>query len=215
MRLPRSVRLSLFLLAAVALATCDIPLGPGTEDPSEKRPSVAESELTFIRFAPNAPAMMDTIVSLWAVRGESRRVEIRYAPTEAYPNGGICLEFRVPGDALLRHPDGRSVQPGDSVHISIRVVNPSQFKFEFAPAGLQFDPASPAELRINYYWADPDYNGDGVIDSHDDEIYQSFTLWRQERAGEPWSVQTAERDPSSEKLKALLTGFTRYALATN
>lgn len=215
MRHPRSVPVTFALLAAVALAACEAPFGPGTDDPREKRPSVTESELTFVRFAPDAPALVDTIVSFWAVRGENRRVEVRYVPTAAYPNGGVCLEFRVPGDALLRHPDGRTVQPGDSVHITIRVVNTAEFKFEFAPAGLQFDPGTPAELRIHYYWADRDYNGDGVIDSRDEEMYQSFAIWRQERVGEPWSVQVGERDQSSEKIKASISGFTRYALASN
>lgn len=215
MRLPRSVPVAFALLAVVALAACEAPFGIGPEEPQEKQTSVAESELTFIRFAPDAPALVDTIVSFWAVKGENRRVEIRYVPTTSYPDGGVCLEFRVPGDALLRHPDGRTVQRGDSVLITIRVVNPAEFKFEFEPAGLQFDSRKPAELRVYYYWADRDYNGDGVIDGQDEEIYQNFTIWRQERVGEPWSAQVAERDQSSEKIKAFLTGFTRYALADN
>lgn len=217
MRLPPLVLAGLLALAPFAFSACDGPTRPGDDspDPRPERTSVAESELTFVRFAPDAPPLVDTVVSFWAVRGETRRVEIRYEATSSYGQGGICLEFRVGAGALVRHADGRTLQPGDSVHITIRVVNKDYFKFEFEPAGLQFDPASPAELRVWYDWRDRDHNGNGAVDGEDERIDRAFGFWRQEQLLEPWERITTERDETAQKARALIPGFTRYALASN
>lgn len=62
--------------------------------------------------------------------------------------------------------------------ITIRLVDPSRFMFEFEPAGLKFDPERPAELEVSYARADPDFDDDGV---EDDKL--EFDFWRQEREG--------------------------------
>ncbi len=217
MPFPGFVRLARLLLLPVLLGACDGPVEPGVDplEPRGEQTIAAESDLIFIRFAPDAPALADTIVSFWAVRGEDRQVKIRYLADPLYGNGGTCLEFHVPGNALLRYPDGRTFQQGDSVRITIRVVNQEYFKFEFEPAGLQFDADAPAELRVYYDWSDPDYNGDGIVDEQDEKIHERFRFWRQEEKGEPWADQVTEREESIERARTLIRGFTRYALATN
>lgn len=209
MRLSRFVRLAHLALVPMALAACESVTDPGVD-----LTSVPESELTFIRFAPDAAALADTVVSFWAVRGDNRRVEIRYRNGSGYDDD-VCLEFRVPGDALHRRPDGSSFARGDSILITVRVVSNGQYKFEFEPAGLQFAPDKPARLRIDYDRSDRDYNGDGVIDERDEQIRQSFTIWRQERPGDPWTRVQSEREEPLKKVRADIQGFTRYALATN
>lgn len=197
------------LALAPALAACD-----GVVDAEPVRNQATEAELVFLRVAPDAPPLTDSVVSFWAVSGETREVEIRYLPT-AYYSGGKCLRFKVPSNALLAAPDGRRYQRGDSVQITIRMPDLRRFDFEFQPTGLRFDPEHPAELEIRYRWADADVNGDGVVDARDEALRQRFGLWKQERRGEAWYQWPAGRDETSLELKAQIAGFTRYALATN
>ncbi len=150
-------------------------------------------------------------MSFWAVKGRDADVEIRYVPLPGQSSGERCLRFRLDDDSLLRRPDGSAIRAGDSVRITIRVVDYDQFHFEFLPAGLRFAPESPAELRISYRFADRDFNGDGVVNSRDEDF--EFGFWRQERAGLPWTRIGSARLHDLEEVRADLDGFTRYALA--
>ncbi|HEX9935613.1 MAG TPA: hypothetical protein VGB15_00770 [Longimicrobium sp.] len=190
------------VLCAPALASCDSPSGPGQQRPGD--------ELVFIRAAANAPPLETHQVQVWAKKGDGRRVEIRYG-RQGDDDGDRCLEFRIPGDALLRRPDGTLFARGDSVLITIRVIDPSTYTFEFSPAGLKFDPDKPAELRISYKWADPDRNGDGRVDDRD-RVFD-FDIWKQESGETRWiKIGTAD-DVDLEELRADITGFTKYAMA--
>lgn len=195
-----------FIAAALVLGSgCDILLDP---DPG----LVAESDLLFIRAAPDTPPFESTTVSFWIKRGETREAQIRYT---GYNGEGKCLLFRVPADAPLRHADGRAFAVGDSALVTIRLTDPSLFRFEFDPEGLEFDPAHPAELEIRYRWADPDYNGDGVVDAADTEIAASFAIWHQDTPGAGWEkIRTTRLDDLLEA-RAAVTGFSQYALASN
>lgn len=178
----------------------------------ERTPTgVPGDRLVFIRAAPDAPALETSQVSFWAVKGRDADVEIRYVPLPGQSSGERCLRFRLDDDSLLRRPDGSAIRAGDSVRITIRVVDYDQFHFEFLPAGLRFDPTSPAELRVSYRFADRDFNGDGVVDSRDEDF--DFGFWRQERAGLPWTRIGSARLHDLEEVRADLNGFTRYALA--
>ena len=189
-------------LLLLPLGSCDAIFGP--EEPT----SVPESELTFVRLAPDAPPLLETKVTFWAVRGQTREVMIRYASNGGY--NGKCLLLRVPAGAV---PAGSA--PGDSVQITIEVPDADLFRFRFSPAGLRFDPAFPAELEVRYRYADPDYNGDGVVDAADQRYAETFAFWKQERPGEEWQrIPTVRRQDIFEAF-ATVTGFTQYALATD
>jgi hypothetical protein len=190
------------LLLATTLASCsDSPSGPG---------ELPQDQLVFIRAAANAPPLDATHVQLWAKAGEGRRVEIRYQKVGEY-GGDRCLEFNIPGDALLRRPDGTAFAKGDSILITITLADPGSFNFSFAPSGLTFSQSHPAELRISYKWADPDYNGDGVVDDRDRAF--RFDIWKQEADGAPWLKIGTARDSNVEELRADIFSFTRYAMA--
>lgn len=197
-----------FRRAAVALLA---PLAAGcTENPVELEPDARpESELVFLRFAAAAPAPADTVVSFWAVRGEDREVQIRLAPEPGEDEGEEFLEFEVSRGSLLRRPDGSVFQRGDSVLITIRLVDASRFMFEFKPAGLKFDPDHPAELEVSYARADPDFDGDG---EEDEDL--RFGFWRQEREGELWYRMGTVFIEDLSEVEAKIDGFTRYALAS-
>jgi hypothetical protein len=188
-------------LCAWATASCDNPAGPK---------QVPGDELIFIRAEENAPPLATLQVQVWAVAGEGRRVAIPYAKVGGY-GGDDCLEFRIPGDALWKRPDGTVVQQGDSVLITITVVDPDLFNFRFEPAGLQFRNDKPAELRISYKWADPDFNGDGQVDDRDERF--DFGIWKQETDASNWFETATIRDADLEELRVDIRGFTRYAVA--
>jgi hypothetical protein len=173
-----------------------------------------EPDLHFVRVAEDAPPLLDTVVTFWAVRGQERSVEIRYLQNGGY-EGGLCLQFTVPAAGLWREPGGSVVGMGDSVEITVRVLDTERFYFEFEPAGLKFDPAHPAKLRVNYRWADRDFDGDGMVDAAELGYWEGFGFWRQEQPGEPWAQSETRRTESMYDAVTLVSGFTRYALASN
>lgn len=193
---------------ALALAACDggSPVA---------RPPVDETELTFVRFADGTLPLQAASVSFWAVRGRDREGVIRYVPPPGEDEGEEFLTFKVPGGSLLRRPDGGPFAAGDSVRITIRVVDPALFLFEFEPSGLRFDPRDPARLEVSYRQADRDYDGDGDEDGHDDDFERELAFWRQERPGQPWFPVATLRIEDLEEVEADLAGFTRYAVAGN
>lgn len=195
MRIGRILALGLPALFISLLAACEGELiGP-----------VPTEELTFIRQAPGAPALEAQEITFWAVKGVSHQVELRYV------NGHDCVEFKLNPASLLRRPDGSLIQNGDSVQITIRVVDPRLYNFEFLPAGLRFHPDHPAELEISYGYADRDYNGDGVIDARDRSF--DFGIWRQESAASGWISLATSIDADVEEARADLSGFSKFAMA--
>ena len=195
MRCIRPIRLLLLLALPAAMAACDNPNGGGGLVPGE--------ELVFLRPAPHSPYLTTYDTSFVAVAGQDREIRIRYT------NGDDCLRFSLDGDALTRRPNGTRMNAGDTITIRIRVVDGGYFNFEFQPAGLRF--AEPAELRVNYKFAHPDFNGDGEVNGADADF--QFGWWRQEMPGQGWERLRSVRMDDQNEVRASIGGFTRYALA--
>jgi hypothetical protein len=188
-------------LCAWALASCDNPAG------SRQLPG---NELVFVRATDDAPPLDSLQVHVWAKAGENRQAQIRYQEVGNY-GGDVCLEFKIPGDGLWKRPDGSVVAKGDSVLVTITVVDPKLFNFRFEPSGLQFRPDHPAELRVSYKWADRDFNGDGRVDDSDKHF--DFGFWKQETDASDWIETGTVKDSDLEEMRADIRSFTRYALA--
>lgn len=168
-----------------------------------------ESDLIFVRVDPEAPPLTALEVSFWAVQGQSREVQISYESTD-YGNGK-CLLFRVPADAVME-----GVAQGDSVRITIRVLDAEEFRFEFVGDDVRFDPDHPAEVEIRYRWADPDYDRDGDVDPRDLYLSETFGLWQKLPAGTAWEqVPLAQKNRDILEIAAPVLRFTQYALATD
>ena len=193
--------IALTALAALLLGGCE---WGGTDNPP---PVVPDNQFVVVRQAPDAPALAAQEATFWAKAGDNAEVRIRYT------TGENCLEFKIPGNGLLRRPDGTAFRRGDSIQITIRVLDPNAFKFEFQPSGLRFDPEHPAELRMRYQYANPDLNGDGRVDAADER--SRLGLWRQEADGQPWVSLGTIRDAELREVRADLQGFTKYAMASN
>ena len=197
----RKLLTTLALLLALAACSSD----PGDD---EIRPP---GDLTILALAQGTPPLVTDSAGFWAVFGDDREVRIDIAPGDDY------LKFRVRDDALLRYPDGTLFGPGDSVFISVKVIDPDLLYFEFTPSGLRFNPLEPAELSLDYdhagFTVEGDYDDDGDVDSDDDEVETRFDVWQQEGPGDLFSRLQGLLEIEVDEINVDILGFTRYALA--
>lgn len=195
---------TLMAIAAVSVAACSDTSGPDV---------LPTEQLAFVRFADNVFPLAQREGSVWAVKGQHRTLVLRYMPEEPGEEGEEFLEFDIPGDGLLRAPDGTLYEDGDSVLITVRVDDAGRFLFDFQPSGLLFHPDHMPELEVNYRLADPDIDDDGDVDDDDDELDASLRLWQQEAPGEPWrSIGSVRLD--DDEIEGLIRSFTGFALAS-
>lgn len=198
-------RLSLALLLALAgFNACSDSTSPDTSrDPAQ---------LNIVRLAPASPPLFNPVDSFYAKKGEDREVRI-YFQDEVGGSGEEYLRLTVPAPSLLARPDGSPFATGDSILIHVRVVDPTLIQFEMEPAGLSFDPAQPARLKVHYAHADDDFNEDGVVDSSDDAIEDQLGIWKQETLAEPYVRLGSVNEVTLEEINVDILGFTRYAIA--
>lgn len=194
------LRRLLFALTAAALLACSDNTGP------ETRPN---ADLNIVLQDTLAPPLDSTVVHLWAKVGDGREVQINYQA----PQSEEFLRFEVPGDALLRKPDGSAFAAGDSILITITVVDQKQFLFRFEPSGLQFSADHPARLKIHYNLSNHDFDDDGTVDSTDDAIEHQLDIWRREGSTSPWFRVGSVKFEETDEIDANILSFSEYALA--
>ena len=204
--LMQRARVLSFAIAA-ALAACSDSGGP--DNGGVKPPG----ELTIIRLPAGSPPIWNPVDSFYAKKGEDRELEIFFTNAAGTGPGEEYLRLRVDSPSLLSYPDGTLFQVGDSVLITVRVVDPEQIYFEFEPSGLRFNPSVPAELKIEYAETGGDLDDDGDTDADDDAIEQVIDLWRQEQAGQDFVKLGAVKIEELDEIEADILGFTRYAIA--
>ena len=197
------MRRFLWLCSAVVIVLgCDDNTGPTS------RPN---AELNIVEQDTLAPPLDSTVARFWAKVGEGGEVRIEYQPP--LDSAEDFLRFEVPGDGLLRKPDGSAFQPGDSILITITVIDPSRFQFRFEPAGLAFNPDHPARLKLYYYNSNHDFDGDGDIDSADTDIEHMLDLWRRESPAADWFRAGSVKFEEQDEVDANILSFSEYALA--
>ena len=153
-----------------------------------------------------------TSVSFYAVKGDKREQRL-YSERADGSRGDEYLRLTVDDNSLLAAPDGRPFLRGDSVLITILVADRSHMLFQFEPAGLTFNPANPAELRVSYAVAGGDLDHDGDHDAADDSLQTHLGIWRQELPGTPFERLPSLVSISSKDVRADLPGFSRYAVS--
>jgi hypothetical protein len=207
----RSLRLApaFLIVAAAALFATACDDGPSGPDPDVR----LTEELTFIRPAADAPPLANPSVQFYAKRGEDRDVFIYYRPRPGETDSTEFMHFRVRAEALLTRPNGTAFQPGDSVLISVNVIDPSRLILDFQPSGLRFSQDHPAELEISFEEADDDLDGDGDIDDRDLDNERKLSVWRQEAPGQPWYRMATIVEYELNEVDVDLFGFSGYAIA--
>ena len=200
------VRLLIAALAASVLSCSD------SGGPSDNEPSKPASELTILRLSEDSPPLFNPVVSFYAFRGQSTEARIFFDDGQGR-EGDEYLRLRFDEVSLLAYPDGTQFADGDSVLITVRVVDPARTLFELEPSGLRLSPLNPAELRIRYHRADGDLNEDGTLDLEDVELERTLAIWRQEKAGDPFVRVGTILDADMDEVRGTLQGFSRYAIA--
>ncbi len=210
------------LLAAglVGLAACsaaDSVNAPSAAAPTPATPAFSNGaeDPNFFHPAITGAVFANPVVSFWAVKGVDRAASIWYhkRPGARGRDSTEFVRFRVDKRSLLARPDGTTIANGDSVLITMTVVDTLNMIVEFQPSGLQFDPSRPAVLAFKLTEADHDVNGDGVINTLDQAVFQAARIRGQEDPTLPWFVVPTTVSLSADSYTANLTGFTRYAVS--
>ncbi|MBX6331161.1 MAG: hypothetical protein IRY91_04875 [Gemmatimonadaceae bacterium] len=192
------------LLALVIGATA---CGDGTTGP------VPTDQPHFLQTAVGAPPLANPIVSFWASYDHGGEARIVYHALPSAGDSAVLLDFTVPSQSLLERPDGSRLGPGDSVLVTITVIDPIRMVAQFEPSGLRFSAARPAHLTLSLGEIDPDLNADGHVDATDDLLKGELHIWRQEQLGDPWTQLPTQVDLVLGTVAADISGFTNYAVA--
>ena len=149
-------------------------------------------------------------VSFWAVRGESRSVQINYSSTidtETHPF--LLLTTTDPQFV----PGVGELAVGDSVLITV-TVDTTKIGVRLEPSGLQF--GTPSEMKIWYDGAAGDMNGDGVVDSTDVAIEAKVLgLWYREGQQDQWTQLGATQSLDDKSFTYALPHFCEYDIAAD
>lgn len=198
-------RLLLCVTALAGTAACSSSSGPQTATP--------RAALNVVRQDSTYKPLLSTQGQFYAKVGDGREVRLVYQGSAPTDSGSELLRFEVPNDGLYRKPDGTSFGPNDSILITVTVVDAKRFQFDFQPSGLQFNPASPARLKIEYQYSDHDFNGDGVVDSADARIESELGLWRRDLPDTLWFGVGAVKFEQLQEFDANILSFSQYAVA--
>ena len=204
MRSVPALRILLLAVCAGAAASCS-----DSSSPPDDRP---ENELNVVHVSPDSTPLFNSTVSFYAKQGENREGSLFFQDA-AGGQGEEYVRLRIDANTLLARPDATPILPGDSVLITLSVVDPTEMLFDLQPSGLTFNPAEPARLKIHYAHAGGDLNDDGVTDSRDDAVERSLAIWKQENLTDPFVRLTSVLTIETDEADADLTGFSRYALA--
>jgi hypothetical protein len=199
----------MFALLLVGAACRDVAAPPMQPAVTVSLPSPAG--IHMLRQAPGAPALETYQVSFWACDGETAAVTVNYLPAAGETVGQPFLRFSVPKNSMAMDPNGRRLRRGDSVLITL-TIDPVTFSVDFQPSGVWFSNGSPAQLTFWYQNADPDYNGDGVVDAADKQLAQQIAVWGR-AGGRRWTALPSAVDPNLPRVSTSVMHFSEYAVS--
>src|SRR6058998_3655068 len=209
----RAHRLRLPVALALFAAGCVDETGPS---PTGVRPPLAAvasySGVHILRQSPTAPRLQAYRVAFWARRGTQTTVGVNYRPAPGKWFGDPFLRFRIPINGLVAGANGVPLARGDSVRITLTIDSLS-FLVDFQPSGVLFSTSSPAQLAIWYQDANPDLNGDGVVDATDQALEAQLAIWTQSNKMDPWKQLSSGNDTTQKLVTAALYHFSQYAVS--
>lgn len=205
----------LVLLLATTLAACaggDSGSSPSPVPPVDTTP-VPEVGLRFLVPDSTKPPLGERQVSFWAVRGKRREVRLMYQKAPGSTDSVEFARFRVDDRTLVTAADGSPLAQGDSLLITLTVVDTLKLITQFEPSGLTFNPNRPARLWLKYGESSPDLDGDGSVTAADTTLISALCIWRQEQSTDPWYKVASTLNLAEFEIEADILGFTRYAVA--
>jgi hypothetical protein len=178
-------------------------LAAGCSDSTAPAGGRPPSELTFLQLKVTAPPLLANSVTFAACKGQQAEGQLFYDDGTGQ-QGEEFARLKLDNASLLAHPDGTPFASGECVNITMsKDPNSSDVMVQLEPTGLRFDPSHPAELRLDY----------GDAEGVDAVVLGKVGVWRQEHDGDPFVLIGSAIQTSLLKVRANLTGFSRYALA--
>jgi hypothetical protein len=215
MRVPRPFVLAA-ISAAALLAACGQDRATLVEPalaPAVPRLSDGLTSPNFLAADAAGPVIANPVAQFWAKKGEDRTGTIYYHRVSGGRDSIPLFALRVRPKSLLRRPDGSAIAYGDSVLITLTLVDAERLIVDCQPSGLRFDPKDPARLRMNFEFTDDDVNDDGSVDAADTALTKTFAIWRQETSDAPWYRQLSTLSFGAHEVETDVGGFTSYAIA--
>ncbi len=214
-------RLWLPVAILVALAGCrDVAAPPNEQNVADPRLGVtgevvsqgtSSTQIHTLQQASTAPPLETYQVSFWAYVGKASTVTVNYQPAAGQSLGQPFLRFDIPKHGLVAGAGGKPLKRGDSVSVSLAIDSVS-FSVHFQPSGVLFSTNFPANLAIWYENANPDLNGDGVVDAIDQTLKQQLALWYHAPKTH-WSRLSSTNDTKQALVSTPLYHFSEYAVS--
>ncbi len=215
--MPKSPRRAMMtLLSAFACACSSDATSSGdqlAEVAAPLRADGVQAQPLFLSLDPNAPPLAATSASFYAVKGDNRELTMWYRPRVGQTDSTRLLRFRVGNKSLCRRPDGTPIAPGDSILITLTVVDAAKQIVDYQPQGLRFCSGRPAQLNLWYLETNHDYDSDGDIDGRDAAIERRFAIYGRETVADPWVKLTTIVSSQLDEVEADIRGFTNYVVA--
>jgi hypothetical protein len=208
------LRSCVLLTLAVALGCSTDPGAGGNPGTGATDSTLAQDSLHFLRASLSAPPLADRQVSFWAVRGQSREIRLMYRPAGGQADSVEFARFRVESRTLVNDSAGAPIAQGDSLLITLSIIDSLHLVTEFQPSGLVFNPSRPARLWLKFGEADPDLNGDGSVTAADSALIENLSIWKQEHPNDAsWQLVPSTLNMGELEVEADIAGFTRFAVA--
>ncbi len=160
----------------------------------------------ILQQAPSAPPLETYQVSFWARHDRETNVAVNYTSGEPY------LRFRIPKFGLKWTPDGARVQGSDSVLVTL-TLDPVKLAVSFQPSGLVFSDVFAAQLAIYYENANPDLNGDGVVNLTDWVLKLRLGIWGNSDRSPRWFKVGSRNNTSQQFVAGSIYHFSLYAVS--
>lgn len=199
-------RSTVLAIASITALSCSDATGP--DGLNERAPT----DLRLLSAPYGTPPLVTTEARFYAVKGMPSGVDIWYRPRAGRSDSTKFLEFRLGSASLARRPDGSSIAAGDSVLITLTVVDPLHFIIDLQPSGLVFAANDQPRLKISFAACGDDLNYDGRVDAVDAAMQASLSVWRQEAPFQSWFRMASTVAPAVKEVDTQLGGFTGYAL---
>jgi hypothetical protein len=212
-----SVRHALIPLAlalfAAGCADATGPLPAAIQAPLAQIQSEPSSfgDVHILQQAPTAPPLETYQVSFWARHDKESTVAVNYRPVAGQSVGQPFLRFHIPKWGLKSGPDGRRLWGADSVFITM-TIDSLNLSVDFQPSGVVFSDVFSAGLVVWYVNANPDLNGDGVVDSTDQMLEQQLALSEEPTKLNGWLKVATRNDTTQEYVATNVYHFSQYAV---
>ncbi len=205
-------RLAIVAALTVLAAACSDLVGPrpGVSPPLAQ--SVANSSIPMLRQRRTAPPLATYQVTLWAYVGKASAATVNYLPAKGQTVGDPFLRFNIPRNGLVAGANGAILKSGDSLLVTL-TIDPVYFLVDFQPSGVLFSKTAPATLGFWYGRANPDLNGDGVVDAADQTLLEQLAIWYQGAKSTAWSRQASLNDLQKQLVGTALYHFSEYAVS--